>query len=125
MKCHVDAIQWGGGGVVAEFFGVSSETLRDSVGEGGGRSAEFFFSMTSKRHFPLMWGPFLFFYFPEGGGPGPPGPPLNRPLLLTGLIKVVWYVNCLVGHISHSILTRSSPNTTDLHIFVSPLLSSW
>ena len=60
----------GGGEVVAEIF---PQSLRDWVG--GGNSAEFFFSVTSKRHFPLMEP----FYFPEGG-PGPPGPPLNRPL---------------------------------------------
>ena len=42
---------------------------------GGGGSAEFFFSVTSKRHFPLM-GPFYIFLLSRrGGGPGPLGPP--------------------------------------------------
>ena len=95
VKCQVvDAIQWGGG-VVAEFSrdltestrfsggGVVAEFSRDlpeshaihfcvlsinptprdsSVGSGGGGSA---------TNFPLM-GPFTFFFFPKGGGPGPP-----------------------------------------------------
>ena len=111
VKCHVDAIQWGGG-VVAELF-VNSDSLCDSVGGGGGSNAE----ILSKGHFSLM-GPFFlfllsrrggpgrriflfrylktsfsvngalfsFFTFPKGGpgppGPGPPGPPpLNRPLI--------------------------------------------
>ena len=50
-----------------------SKNLRDSLRSS---TAQFFISLTSKRHFPLM-GPFTFFYFPEWGGPGPP---LNRPL---------------------------------------------
>ena len=65
-----------GGGVVAEMFrDLRNHTpIRDSVG-GGGCSAELFFSVTSKRHFPLM-GPFFFFTFPKGGTG-----PLNRPLI--------------------------------------------
>ena len=54
-------MRFSGGGVVAE------NSLRDSLG--GGSSAEFFFSVTSKRHFPLM-GPFLGFLLSRRGGPG-------------------------------------------------------
>ena len=42
---------------------MNSESLRDSVGGGEvGSSAEFFFSVTSKRHFQLV-GPFFIFLF--------------------------------------------------------------
>ena len=41
---------------------------------GGVVSAKFFFSVTSKRNFPLM-GPFFIFLLSRRGGPGPPGPP--------------------------------------------------
>ena len=47
-------MRFSGGGVVAEFF-AGSKNICDSVG--GGSSAELVFSVTSKRHFPLM-GPF-------------------------------------------------------------------
>ena len=40
----------------------------------GGPGAEFFFSVTSKRHFQLM-GPFFCFLLSRRGGPGPLGPP--------------------------------------------------
>ena len=104
MKCQVvDAIQWGG--VVAEFLRGLPGSTRFS-GRGGGVVAEFFrglhtadathaihFSVLSinqtrrdssvgggsASNFPLM-GPFTFFFFPKGGA-GPPGPPLNRPLV--------------------------------------------
>ena len=63
----------GGGGVVAESFRDLKNNTRFGRGGRGGSSAEFFFSVTSKRHFPLM-GPFyIFFTFPKGG-PGPPPP---------------------------------------------------
>ena len=87
----------GGGGVVAEFFrdlqkpmrfsggGVVAEMFRDLIK--GGRSAEFFFSVTSKRHFPLM-GPFYIFYFPEGGGPGPLGPPPESATAITSPFRL-------------------------------------
>ena len=75
---------------------MNSDSLRDSVG--GGSSAEFSFSVTSKGHFFFFYFPgggagrtfflfrdlktsfsvngalFGFFTFPKGG-PGPPGPP--------------------------------------------------
>ena len=80
---------------------------------GGGSSAEFLFSVTSKGNFPLMgpfWifllyrrgdpgaefffsvtskrhfplmGPFFSFLLSRRGGPGHRGPPLNRPLVCT------------------------------------------
>ena len=46
----------GGGGVVAKFFRDLKNPRRFSGG--GGSSAEFTFSVTSKGHFPLM-GPFF------------------------------------------------------------------
>ena len=46
----------GGGGVVAEIFRGPQKPTRFGGG-GGGSNAEFFFSVTSRRHFPLM-GPF-------------------------------------------------------------------
>ena len=73
-----------GGGVVAEncrdlkTFPWSPKAYAIQWG-GGVVAAEFLFSVTSKRHFPLM-GPFTFFYFPEGGARAPWPPPLNRPL---------------------------------------------
>ena len=74
VKCHVDAIQWGGGGSSRNFpwsqkayvvqwgGGVVAELCRDlkkkyAIRWGGGSSAEFLFSVTSKRNFTLM-GPF-------------------------------------------------------------------
>ena len=36
VKCQVDAIQWGGGGVVAEFFRGLRKPARFSRGGGGG-----------------------------------------------------------------------------------------
>ena len=84
------AIQWGGGGVVAEIFrdlkkpirfsgggGVVAENFRGLQkstrfgGGGGGSSAQFFFSVTSKRHFPLM-GPFYIFLLSRRGARAPP-----------------------------------------------------
>ena len=47
---------------------MNSGSLRDSVG-GGGSSAEFSFSVTSKGNFPLM-GPFFIFLLSRRGGPG-------------------------------------------------------
>ena len=76
LKSLYDSV--GGGGVVAEICRGLQKPMR---GEGDS-SAEFFFSVTSKRNFQLM-GPFRFFYFPEGGGARAPwAPPLNRPLML-------------------------------------------
>ena len=94
VKCHVDAIQWGG--VVAECFRDLQKPMRFSGGGGGcsrnfpwspktyairwggGSSAEFFFSVTSKRHFPLM-GPSYIFLLSRRGARAP-WAPLNRPL---------------------------------------------
>ena len=80
---------------------------RDSVG-GGGSSRIFPWSQkkndaiqwggvvadrTKDLWYPLvpwifrLWGPFFFWAFPKGGGPGPPGPPLNRPLYCIGLVS--------------------------------------
>ena len=68
----------GGGGVVAEIFrGLQNQT--QFSGGGGDSSAEFCFSVASKHNFPLM-GPFYIVFISRKGGPGPPGPPLNRPL---------------------------------------------
>ena len=75
-------MRFSAGGVVAEIFRELRKPTR--FGGGGGSTAEFFFSVTSKRNFQLM-GPFFFFTFPKGG-PGPPGPPLNRPLVHHGII---------------------------------------
>ena len=103
VKCQVvDAIQWGGGGVIAEFFRGLPGSTRFSVG--GGVVPEFFrglhttdathaihFSVLSINptrrdssvggggggsaiNFPLM-GPFTFFFFPKGGGRAPWAPP--------------------------------------------------
>ena len=47
---------------------MNSDSLRDSVG-GGGSSAEFFFSVTSRGNFTLI-GPFLVFLLSRRGGPG-------------------------------------------------------
>ena len=63
------AIQWGGS---SRKFPWSPKAY--AIRLGGGSSAEFVFSVTSKRHFPLM-GPFYIFLLSRRGGPGPLGPP--------------------------------------------------
>ena len=65
MKCQVDAIQWGGGSSI--IFPWSPKA--DAIQWGGGVVA------WNVR----LWGPFTLLDFPKGG-PGPPRPPLNRPL---------------------------------------------
>ena len=95
MKCHVDAIQWGGG-VVAEFFrdlqrpmrfsgggGVLAENFRDlkkpmRFSGGGGVVAQNFFFRYLQTSVSVNGALLHFFTFPKGGA-GPPGPPLNRP----------------------------------------------
>ena len=79
----------GGGGVVAQVF--RDLKINYAIRWGwGGISAEFFFSVTSKRHFTLM-GPFFIFLLSRWGGPGPLAPPLNRPL--HSLVRTIywWY----------------------------------
>ena len=56
MMCQVYAIQWGGGGVVAEFFCRLRKPTRFSGGGG------------STMNFPLM-GPFYMFRLSQRGGP--------------------------------------------------------
>ena len=68
LSQKASAIQW----VVASILRGLQKPTR--FGEGGGSSAEFFFSVTSKPHFPLM-GPFYIFFLSRRGGAGPPGPP--------------------------------------------------
>ena len=77
-----------GGGVVAEIFRDLQNPMRFSGGgggssrnfpwspktyaiRGGGSSAEFFFSVTSERYFPLM-GPFYIFLLSRRGAWAPP-----------------------------------------------------
>ena len=76
--CHVDAIQWGGGGVVAEIFRDLKKQMRFS---GGGRVvAEIFRHLKKhmrfrdlKTSFSVNGALLQFFTFPKGG-PGPPPP---------------------------------------------------
>ena len=58
----------------SRIFSVVSKSRRDAIkwGEGGGA-----------RNFSII-GPFYSFFLSQRGGAGPPGPPLNRPLLFTG-----------------------------------------
>ena len=86
MKCQVDAIQWVGGGVVAEFFGSLQKPRRFS---GGGGSSRIYRWSPKADAIQLggvvpgicpSWALLHFGYFTKGGGPGPPAPPLNRPL---------------------------------------------
>ena len=42
-------------------------------------------------------GPFTFCLFPEGGGGGPPGPPLNRPLIYTYGIPGIRIADTSIG----------------------------
>ena len=95
--CH--SVGGGGGGVVAEMIrdlkktmrfssvgggryyrelSVVSKSLRDSVGGGG---STVFLCSDLKTSFFVNGALLHFFTFPKGGGgPGPLGPPLNRPL---------------------------------------------
>ena len=75
VKCHVDAIQWGGGSSRI-FFRDLQNPMRFS---GGGVVAQKFSLALPKYVIFRWWGPFGFFYFPEGGARAP-WPPLNRPL---------------------------------------------
>ena len=82
MKCQVDAIQWGGGGSSRIF---SWSQRPDAIQWGGGVVAELFrghdsVGAGSNMGFPFM-GPFYIFGIFQRGGPGPQGPPLNRPLV--------------------------------------------
>ena len=72
MKCHVDAIQWGGG-VVAEVFRDLQNPMRFSGGRGGS-SRNFSFFRDLKTSFSVNGALFYFWTFPKGG-PGPLGPP--------------------------------------------------
>ena len=67
----------GGGGVVAEVFRDLKKPMRFSGGRGGvaeevfrGLKKPMRFSSSVRFNFSVT-----FFYFPEGGGPGPLGPP--------------------------------------------------
>ena len=77
VKCHVGAIQWGGGGVVAEFFRGLQKPMRFR----GGVVAEIFRYLKKPMRFRDLKTAFFvngallhFFTFPKGG-PGPLGPP--------------------------------------------------
>ena len=64
VKCHVDAIQWGGG-VVAEFFRDLKNPMRFSGG-GGVVVAEFFLFRDLKTSISVNGALFFFFFFPKG-----------------------------------------------------------
>ena len=67
-------MRFSGGGVVADIFNFPWSSKAYAVRWGGGDSAEFVFSVTSKRHFPLM-GPFYIFLLARRGGARAPWAP--------------------------------------------------